>query len=344
MPMVEYSALIDGDAGRVWQVLRRFGEIGAWHPALAGSGIEGDLPEGTVGSVRWLALPDGGLVRERLLSLDDAGRALSYRFEASPMPVDDYVATVRVLPLSDQARALVHWSARFEARAPHPGAEHAQALRDLFAAGHGGLQRLLREGAPGADGAAFSVAHVASVPLEKAYRLLNHGPTVLVSARHGGTDDVMAAAWACALDFAPPKLTVVLDKTTRTRELVEASGAFVIQVPTVALLALTHRVGHRSLHREPGKLAEAGVRLFGIDGHDLPFVEGCSAWLACRLVAEPHNQQAHDLFIGEVVGAWADDRAFREGHWLFESADPAWRSLHYIAGGRFYAIGDAVDA
>lgn len=73
--------------------------------------------------------------------------------------------------------------------------------------------------------------HVAPVPLEKAYRLLNHGPTVLVSARHGGVDNVMAAAWACALDYSPPKLTVVLDKIAKTRELVEKSGTFVIQVP-----------------------------------------------------------------------------------------------------------------
>ena len=98
-------------------------------------------------------------------------------------------------------------------------------------------------------------SHVAPVALEKAYRLLNHGPTVLVSARHGGVDDVMAAAWACALDFAPPKLTVVLDKATRTRALVENSGVFVIQVPTVALRALTHHVGTRSLADAPNKLA-----------------------------------------------------------------------------------------
>jgi len=60
-------------------------------------------------------------------------------------------------------------------------------------------------------------SHIAAVPLKKAYRLLNHGPSILVSARHGGVENVMAAAWACALDFAPPKLTVVLDKATRTR-------------------------------------------------------------------------------------------------------------------------------
>ena len=186
-------------------------------------------------------------------------------------------------------------------------------------------------------------SHIEPIELQKAYRLINHGPTVLVSARHGGTDNVMAAAWCCGLDFAPPKLTVVLDKTARTRELVEKSGSFVIQVPTVAQLQLTHEVGTRSLLTEPDKLMNAGVELFNIEGHDLPFVAGCSAWLACRLMVEPGNQEKYDLFIGEVVGAWADTRVFNNGHWNFEEADPAWRSLHYIAGGHFYAIGDALS-
>jgi flavin reductase (DIM6/NTAB) family NADH-FMN oxidoreductase RutF len=186
--------------------------------------------------------------------------------------------------------------------------------------------------------------HVAPVELKKAYRLLNHGPTVLVSARHDGVDDVMAAAWACALDFAPPKVTVVLDKSSRTRQLIEASGEFVLQVPTVAQLQLTHDVGSSSLSDVPDKLARAGVALFGMDGYALPFVSGCSAWLACKLVPEAHNQQAYDLFIGEVTGAWADTRVFRDGHWHFETADPAWRSVHHVAGGHFYAIGSPMSA
>jgi flavin reductase (DIM6/NTAB) family NADH-FMN oxidoreductase RutF len=184
---------------------------------------------------------------------------------------------------------------------------------------------------------------IAPVPLDKAYRLLNHGPTVLVSARHDGVENVMAAAWACALDFAPPKLTVVLDKATRTRELVERSGTFVIQVPTAAQLTLTHTLGTHSLRDEADKLERAGVQLFHVPGSDLPFVEGCAAWLQCRLIVEPHNQQTYDLFIGEVVAAWSDTRVFREGHWHFETADPALRSLHYIAGGHFLAIGEALS-
>lgn len=183
---------------------------------------------------------------------------------------------------------------------------------------------------------------ITPVPLDKAYRLINHGPTVLVSAHHDGVDNVMAAAWACALDFAPPKLTVVLDKTTRTRDLVERSGRFVIQVPTAAQLTLTHTLGTHSLRDEADKLERSGVQLFRLPGSELPFVDGCAAWLQCRLIVEPHNQATYDLFIGEVVAAWSDARVFRDGHWHFESADPALRSLHYVAGGHFLATGESL--
>ncbi|MTV38553.1 flavin reductase family protein [Duganella radicis] len=186
--------------------------------------------------------------------------------------------------------------------------------------------------------------HIKPVELAKAYRLLNHGPTVLVSASHGGVDNVMSAAWSCALDFAPPKVTVVLDKATATRPLVEKSGYFVLQVPNVGQLQLTYDVGHVSANDAPDKLAKAGVRLFRVDGYEVPLVAGSSAWLVCKVLPEPRNEQVYDLFIGEVVAAYADDRVFSNGHWHFEAADPSLRSLHYIAGGNFYAIGEAVVA
>lgn len=186
--------------------------------------------------------------------------------------------------------------------------------------------------------------HIVPVALEKAYRLLNHGPTVLVSATHGGIDNVMAAAWSCALDFSPPKVTLVLDKATRTRELVEGSGYFALQVPNLGQVQLTYDVGNVSLADAPDKLKQCGIELFHVEGQDTPLVSGCSAWLICKVIPEPHIQQTYDLFIGEVVDAWADDRVFRNGHWEFDQADPSLRSLHYIAGGQFYAIGESAHA
>lgn len=188
-------------------------------------------------------------------------------------------------------------------------------------------------------------SHFIPVPLEKSYRLMNHGPTVLVSANHAGQDDVMAVAWACPLDYGDhTKVSVVLDKATRTRELVEASGRFALQLPPRALADLTYRVGSVSAREVPDKLQRLGVSLFRLPHEATPLVDGCVAWLLCRVLPEPHNQQTYDLFIGEVEAAWADERVFSDGRWHFDSAPTELRTLHHVAGGHFLLTGDSVQA
>jgi flavin reductase (DIM6/NTAB) family NADH-FMN oxidoreductase RutF len=186
--------------------------------------------------------------------------------------------------------------------------------------------------------------HFKSVPLDKSYRLLNHGPTVLVSAKHEGTPNVMAAAWACVLDFGQtPKVTVVLDKATKTRELIEGSGCFALQLPTKAMAALTVSLGTDSAKDVPDKLDKYGVKIFTAPDSDVPLVEGCVGWLVCKLVPEPHNQQAYDLFIGDVIAAWADERVFSEGRWHFDESTDALRTIHHVAGGQFFVSGETVQ-
>ena len=123
--------------------------------------------------------------------------------------------------------------------------------------------------------------HIKPVELAKAYRLLNHGPTVLVSASHEGVQNVMSAAWSCALDFAPPKVTLVLDKATATRPLVENSGYFVRQVPNMAQLQLTYDVGHSSANEVVSSASTAGA-LASAGSHPGPgrtaqVTSGCAA-------------------------------------------------------------------
>lgn len=179
------------------------------------------------------------------------------------------------------------------------------------------------------------------VPLAKAYRLLNHGPTVLVSTAHAGRRNVMAAAWTMPLDFDPPKVAIVVDRNTFTRELLEASGELVLNVPTRALLDQTFAAGSRS-GRDGDKFAALGLETRPSERIAAPRVGGCSAWLECRLIREPHVEQAYDLFLAEVVAAAADPAAFADGHWHF--TDDAVRSIHHVAGGAFLAIGEALQA
>lgn len=184
-----------------------------------------------------------------------------------------------------------------------------------------------------------------TVELKHAYRLLNHGPTVLVGSFHAGRSNVMAAAWAMPLDFDTPKVAVVIDKSTLTRELVDGSGFFSINVPTVAMKDQVMSVGGISGRRHPDKLTLSGVHTDLDAETGLPLVAGCVAQLVCRVLpATAHVAGPHDLILGEVLRAWADERVFSQGRWHFEDAAPELRSLHHVAGGHFYATGEPVVA
>lgn len=177
-----------------------------------------------------------------------------------------------------------------------------------------------------------------AVDLPRAYRLLNHGPVVLVSSAHGGQRNVMAASWSMPIDFDPPKVAVVIDKSTLTRSLVEGSGTFALNIPLRPLAAATEIVGTES-GRDGDKFAALGLATFPAEKIDAPLLMGCAGWLECRVIEEPHNQEAYDLFLGEVIAAWADPTAFSNGRWHF--APGAARSLHYIAGGAFFETGES---
>jgi flavin reductase (DIM6/NTAB) family NADH-FMN oxidoreductase RutF len=177
------------------------------------------------------------------------------------------------------------------------------------------------------------------VALAHACRLINHGPTVLVSAAHDGRRNVMAAAWSMPVEFAPPRIAVVIDKSTYTRGLVLGSGAFALSLPCRGLADLTYTVGSVSAREEdpggPDKFARYGIEAFAGPVLGLPLLAGCVAWLECRLLPEPHAQEAYDTFFGEVVSAQADDRVFADGHWSFRDDNADLHTLHHLGGGSF---------
>jgi flavin reductase (DIM6/NTAB) family NADH-FMN oxidoreductase RutF len=179
-----------------------------------------------------------------------------------------------------------------------------------------------------------------SVPLRRAYKLINHGPTTLVTSASGGRRNVMAAAWVMALDYDPAKIGAVIASDTLTRKFVEASGEFVVNVPTAAMAAAVYAAGQTSgddgdkfvaqvFHTSPASLVGA------------PLIEGCAAWLECKVIPEPAMQERYDLFVGEVVAAWADADSFVDGVWRFASDEK--RTIHHLSGGVFLTSGDRID-
>lgn len=183
------------------------------------------------------------------------------------------------------------------------------------------------------------------IVLPKAYRLLNHGPVALISVCNNGKQNIMAAAWNMPLDFDPPKITVVIDKSTYTRELIEASGTFAINVPCVVQIDIVRKVGTTSGRdlKDTNKFVEYGLETFSATKIGAPLLKGCVAWLECKVICEPHNQNTYDLFIAEVVAAYADERVFSDGRWHFDGHDDL-RTIHHIAGGSFFVTGESHQA
>jgi NADPH:quinone reductase-like Zn-dependent oxidoreductase len=125
---VRRSTVIDAPPDQVWRLLRDFNSHRSWHPAIAASRIEADEPADMVGAVRSFSLADGSVLREQLIALSDRDRELTYCLLEAPIPLVDYVASMRLRAVTEGGGTLVVWESRFR-----PPAERAEDLRRMVA-------------------------------------------------------------------------------------------------------------------------------------------------------------------------------------------------------------------
>ena len=141
MVKVYRSTILDAPAERVWRDLRDFNGLANWHPSIVLSRIENSHPADKVGCVRNFQLKDGARIREKLLSLSDYDYTCTYSILESPMDLSDYVATMRLLPVTEGNRCFIEWSAEFECP-PVKAADLAETVGDgVFQAGFDALKK-----------------------------------------------------------------------------------------------------------------------------------------------------------------------------------------------------------
>ena len=129
MPTPHRSLVISASVAQVWSVVRLFDGLPAWHPVIASSALDSGQ-EGQVGALRRLTTADGGVIVERLRSLDDDRYRFTYAIEQSPFPIRDYVSTMRLAPVTDSGGTFIEWSARFDV-----DSADEQAMTGLFGDG-----------------------------------------------------------------------------------------------------------------------------------------------------------------------------------------------------------------
>ena len=140
------STVIDAPIERVWAVIRDFNSHDQWHDVVDTSRIERGERSDQVGCVRNFHLKDGNHIREQLLTLDDKAWKSTYCIVEATVPLQRYVATVTLKPVTDGNRTFWHWESTF-ATPPGMEAELRQMVATgVYEAGFENLRRHLREG------------------------------------------------------------------------------------------------------------------------------------------------------------------------------------------------------
>src|SRR5262245_31166349 len=142
MIKVYVSSVIDASADQVWAQIRDFNGLPKWTPFVAESRIEAGLAPDTVGCVRNFRLKDGGVIREQLLALSDYDFQCTYSILESPLGVENYVATLKLTPVTDGDRTFAEWWAEFDCASDRE-ADLAQRIgQGVFQSGFDALKRL----------------------------------------------------------------------------------------------------------------------------------------------------------------------------------------------------------
>ncbi|WP_081816686.1 zinc-binding dehydrogenase [Fodinicurvata fenggangensis] len=126
MVRVRKSTVVNAPIDHVWDILRDFNGHDRWHPAIGQSRIEDALPSDVVGCVRDFTLASGGRIREQLLSLSDKTYSFTYCLLEAPVPLVNYVSTVRLKPVTDGNGTFWEWICSFD-----PPAGRAEELSRL---------------------------------------------------------------------------------------------------------------------------------------------------------------------------------------------------------------------
>jgi len=120
-----------------------------------------------------------------------------------------------------------------------------------------------------------------------------------VTARHGDEVSAMTANWLIQSSFTPPMLTLAVEADSHSRRLIEASGAFAVNVYETGQRELAGRLG-KTWVKHPEKFEDMTWRPGPATGS--PILEDTLGWVECKIVGSLPSGD-HVLYVAEVVDA-----------------------------------------
>jgi flavin reductase (DIM6/NTAB) family NADH-FMN oxidoreductase RutF len=127
----------------------------------------------------------------------------------------------------------------------------------------------------------------------------------------------------------PPLVVVSIAPPRYSHSLIEKTGEFVLNIPTMEILNEMFFCGRRS-GRNIDKFNETGLTRLPARKVKPPIIKECVAHLECKLYKQVPTGD-HTLFIGEVLAAYVNENTFNQTYNLEKA------SLIYHVGGKYFA-------
>lgn len=144
---------IQAEPAKVWILVKDFGAIHQWHPAVASTQLEMRKDDsGADVQHRLLTLKGGGTILEKLVGAPDADMKLEYRIVEGVLPVSGYRSIIQVKAGATPSETVVTWTGRFynkaysvHAPAGEDNAAAIAAVEGVYDAGLAGLKSAIEK-------------------------------------------------------------------------------------------------------------------------------------------------------------------------------------------------------
>ena len=153
--------------------------------------------------------------------------------------------------------------------------------------------------------------------------------TVLVSCvGNANKPNATTLAWAMPTSQNPPLLAVSIAPGRHTHTLIEESGEFVVNIPTLEILKAVYSCGSLT-GRSFDKFKKANLTPMPAKKVKTPAIRECIAHLECA-VKDQFTTGDHTVFVGRILEAYADMGVFTESYDLKRA-----RLLYHVGGNNF---------
>ncbi|MFC2061500.1 flavin reductase family protein [Elusimicrobiota bacterium] len=176
------------------------------------------------------------------------------------------------------------------------------------------------------------------ISLDEAYRLINHGPLLLISTcGEDGRYDIAPIAWNCPVEKSPARVLIVVGKGHQTFKNIRDSKEFIACVPSSSQYDMVRKTGSVS-GRDHDKFTKYNIDYIEGNKVNAMVPVGCVGFIECN-VDNIIEEEDVGIIVGEAVKAYADNRGFSD-RVLPENKEG--ETLHHLGGGIFGVLSEKI--